>query len=105
MDSNHPPQPIETKGPVNGWAVLGFFYFFLAIGTIMGAVFYLGEIRLLMKGLVVLIAGPILYPILVAHGKPIAERKKYHSFFVGTGFAFLVIIIGFFGAMIWAAKQ
>lgn len=106
MNSNHPPQSIETKRHVSGWAVLGFLYFFAASGIIMGTIFYLGGMELLlMKRVAVLVGLPILYPVLVSHLKPIAERKTYHVFFVGTGFAFLVTIIVFFGAMIWGAMQ
>lgn len=103
MDHHRSPQPIKVKSLVNSWAVLGFLYFFVAIGIIVGAVFYLGD--MLMKGIVVVVAFPVLYPVLVTHLKPIAERKKYHSFFVGTGFAFLLTIMLFFGVMIWGVTK
>lgn len=103
MDPHNSPQPIEVEGSVSGWAVLGFLYFFVAIGIIVGAAFYVGD--KLVKGLVVVVGFPLLYPILVADRKLIAERKKYHSFFVGTGFAFLLTIVVFFGAMIWGVTR
>lgn len=106
VDPHNSPEPIEVKSPINGWAVLGFLYFFVAIGIVVSAALYFGEGKWMMATTLVA-AAPLLYALkpLMKSDKKFAEQQWAHSFFVGMGFAFFLTIMLFFGVMIWAVTR